>query len=143
MAEEHWVDRINLEIVTPDRLLFSGDVNSVTVPGIEGYLGILPGHAPLLSELQVGVITFNKGTDEFHYFCGWGFVEVLPQRVSVLVESGGTPDQVDVAQARNECERANEVLHSDQPELDYEEAMGHLRQALAKLEAAERAGITV
>jgi len=64
---------MELEIVTPEQLLFSGEVDEVVVPGSEGYLGILPGHAPLLSELQIGVISYRRESQEYKVFCGWGF----------------------------------------------------------------------
>jgi F-type H+-transporting ATPase subunit epsilon len=70
---------IRLEIVTPDRFFFHGEVESVTVPALAGYLGILPGHAPLISELRIGIISYRTiGKEEVRLFCSWGFVEVLP-----------------------------------------------------------------
>ncbi|MFB3142704.1 MAG: ATP synthase F1 subunit epsilon, partial [Acidobacteriota bacterium] len=93
-------EKIELEIVTPEQLLFSGEVEEVVVPGSEGYLGILPGHAPLLSELQIGVISYRQDSQETKVFCNRGFVEVLPDRVSILAEAAEFPDQINVEQAR-------------------------------------------
>ncbi|MDA2923897.1 F0F1 ATP synthase subunit epsilon [Acidobacteria bacterium AH-259-L09] len=130
--------KIEFEIVTPDRLLFGGEVDEVTVPGAQGYFGILPGHAPLLSELDIGVISYRRGKNEFHLFCSWGFVEVLPDRVSVLAEVAGFPDQIDVVQAKADKERAEQVLRSREPETDYAKATVTLREAIARLDVAER-----
>ena len=88
-------DRIQLEIVTPDQQFFSGEVEAVTVPGIDGYLGILPGHAALISELKPGVISYDSGGASQRLFCGAGFVEVLPGQVSVLAERALKPDEID------------------------------------------------
>ncbi|MDA2928551.1 F0F1 ATP synthase subunit epsilon [Acidobacteria bacterium AH-259-O06] len=131
-------ERIELEIVTPDRLFFSGEVDEVTLPGAQGYFGILPGHAALLSELDIGVISYRRGTDEFHLFCSWGFVEVLPDRVSVLAEAAESPDQIDVEQAKADKERAEQVLRSREAETDYTKATVTLREAVARLDVAER-----
>lgn len=127
-----------MEIVTPERLLFSGEVDEVNVPGAEGYLGILPGHAPLLSELQIGVISYRHGNNEYHLFCSWGFVEILPHRVSLLAEVAESPDQIDREQARADKERAEQLLHSRGDDLDYLQAMNALREAVVRLEVAER-----
>lgn len=130
---------IRLEIVTPDRLLFGGDVESVTVPGAEGYLGILPGHAPLLSELKIGVISYRVEGEESHLFCSWGFVEVLPDRVSILAEVAERPREIDVARAREEKARAEQLLRSKDPAVDYAEAVLLLEKATTQLDVAERA----
>lgn len=132
-------DQIELEVVTPERLLFSGTVKEVTLPGIRGYLGILPGHAPLLSELQVGVISYRQEDRTDYLFCSWGFVEVLPNRVSILAEAAEPPDRIDVEEARAEKERAERLLRSEDPETNYAEAMEIWRVAAAKLEVVERA----
>ncbi|MDA2935513.1 F0F1 ATP synthase subunit epsilon [Acidobacteria bacterium AH-259-D05] len=122
----------------PDRLLFSGEVDEVNVPGAEGYLGILPGHAPLLSELQIGVISYRQGNNEFHLFCSWGFVEVLPHRVSVLAEVAESPDQIDMEQAKADKEQAEQLFHSQGEDVDYLQTMNTLREAVVRLEVAER-----
>ena len=77
---------IDLEIVTPEEHLYGGSVDEVTVPSLDGALGILPGHAPMLSELGIGVISFKTQGRETHLYCSYGFVEVLGSRVSVLAE---------------------------------------------------------
>ena len=127
-----------LEIVTPERLLFSGEVEKVTVPGIEGYLGILPGHAPLLSELKIGIISYRQAGEDSHLFCGWGFVEVLPDRVSVLAELVEEPAEIDVEMARADKERALRLLQSKEAGTDYADALLVLERAVTRLEAAQK-----
>jgi F-type H+-transporting ATPase subunit epsilon len=131
-------EKIELEIVTPEKLFFSGEVDEVNVPGAEGYLGILPGHAPLLSELQIGVISYRQGSQETHLFCSWGFAEVLPDRVSVLVEVAEAPDQIDVERARSEKDKAEKLLRSLDEDIDFVQAMNSLQQAEVQLELAEK-----
>jgi F-type H+-transporting ATPase subunit epsilon len=135
-------EKIELEIVTPEQLLFSGEVEEVVVPGSEGYLGILPGHAPLLSELQIGVISYRQDSQETKVFCSRGFVEVLPDRVSILAEAAELPDQIDVEQARALQVEAEQQLRSDDPDTDYAQALLDLREAQIRLELAEQSTAT-
>ncbi|RPJ62351.1 MAG: F0F1 ATP synthase subunit epsilon [Acidobacteria bacterium] len=127
---------IHLEIVTPDRFFFRGEVEAVTVPGVTGYLGILPGHAPLLSELRIGVISYRTAGEEVRLFCSWGFVEVLPDRVSVLAEIIEKPEEIDVARARQKKEEAEKLLRSKSPDVDYGQAVISLEKATTRLEVA-------
>jgi len=131
-------EKIELEIVTPEQLLFSGEVDEVVVPGSQGYLGILPGHAPLLSELQIGVISYRQESQEYRVFCSWGFVEVLPDRVSILAEAAESPDQINVEKARAHQIRAEQLLRSDDPDTDYAQALLDLREAETRLDLAEK-----
>ena len=131
-------DKIQLEIVTPERLFFSGEVDEVNVPGAEGYLGVLPGHAPLLSELRIGVISYRQGSQESHLSCSWGFAEVLPDRVSVLAEVAESPDQIDTERAREQRDEAEKLLRSLDEDVDYAQAMDSLQQAEVQLELAEK-----
>jgi len=131
-------EKIELEIVTPEQLLFSGEVEEVVVPGSEGYLGILPGHAPLLSELQIGVISYRQDSQETKVFCSRGFVEVLPDRVSILAEAAELPDQINVEQARANQMQAEQLLRSDDPDTDYAQVLLDLREAQIRLDLAEQ-----
>jgi F-type H+-transporting ATPase subunit epsilon len=128
--------KIRLEIVTPERLMFSGEVDEVTVPGIKGALGILPGHAPLLSELKIGIITYKESGDATRLYCGWGFVEVLSDQVAILAEAAETPDQIDLEQAQHEKKRAEALLRSKDHRTDYKEALRVLEQAVTRIEVA-------
>ena len=89
---------IRLEIVTPERMLVREDVDEVVVPGEDGYLGVLPGHTPLLATLKVGDLWYRKGAEKTHVPIAGGFAEVLPDRVTILAEVG-SPDAVPEARA--------------------------------------------
>ena len=93
-------DQLQLEVVTPERRLLSEQVNSVTIPGRGGEMGILPGHAPLISELQTGVLSYDEDGATFQLHVSGGFVEVNDDRVSVLAEVAERPDEIDAARAR-------------------------------------------
>ncbi|HUV13967.1 MAG TPA: ATP synthase F1 subunit epsilon [Acidobacteriota bacterium] len=131
---------IQLEIVTPERQFFCGEVDAVTVPGINGYMGILPGHAPLLSELKIGVITARKGKDEERFFCSWGFVEVLSDQVSVLAEQVEAASEIDRDEASSDKEKADGLLKSKDPDSDFVAALELWEKSVARLEvsAAEK-----
>lgn len=129
--------KLELEIVTPDRLLFSGEVDEVMVPGSAGYLGILPHHAPLLSELRVGIISFQQERRKTELFCSWGFVEILPNQVSILAEIAEFPDQIDVETARQGKAKAEQLLRSKQPDLDYRKLVLDLEKADTRIKVAQ------
>ncbi len=128
---------IKLEVVVPDGLLFSGEVDEVTLPGAGGYLGILPQHAPLLSELRVGILSYRVGAEVTELFCRAGFAEVLADKVTVLSEAAESADQVDADQARQDKEQAQQVLAANDPDTDYDEAMLLLEQAETRLQLLE------
>jgi len=81
-------DTIQLEIVTPDRMIVSDAAQEIQIPGKSGYLGILPGHAPLITEIAVGEIAYRSGNETKHIAVAWGFAEVLPEKVTILAETG-------------------------------------------------------
>lgn len=128
--------KIQLEIVAPSRLYFKGEVEEVTVPGREGYLGILPGHAPLLSYLKPGTTSFIQGGGESSFFTGNGYVEVLPDRVSVLAEEVIGPAEIDVEKARADKEKADRLLQSKDSETDHTAALRLWERSTAQLEAS-------
>ncbi|MGH9451966.1 MAG: ATP synthase F1 subunit epsilon [Terriglobia bacterium] len=101
---------IDLQLVTPERRVISATVNGVTLPGASGELGILPGHAPLVSELSPGVVTFEREGSAQALATGSGFAEVLPGRVTVLVQTAETPDEIDLDQARRAMQQAESRL---------------------------------
>ncbi len=141
MAETH-SEQIHLELVTPDKLVVRDSVLAVSLPGRDGYFGVLAGHAPLLSELRPGELSYTQGTVT-HYLCvNWGFAEVLPHRVSVLVETSERPEEIDVERARRARERAEERLRragAGDAEIDALRAQRALERAMARLEVAQRA----
>ena len=129
-------EKIQLEIVTPEKSLFSGAVDKVTVPSTRGYLGILPGHAPLLAELGIGNITYKIGTREELLSCCWGFVEVLPERVVVLAQTAEAASDIDVNRAEQAKSRAEQRLASKDPSLDFARAELAMLRAVSRLDAA-------
>jgi F-type H+-transporting ATPase subunit epsilon len=129
---------IHLEIVTPERQLFSGEVDSVTVPSTTGYLGILPGHAPLLAELGIGEISYTVGDRSEFLFCSWGFLEVLPDRVVVLAQTAEKASDIDLNRAEQAKQRAEKMLASKAPDTDYARAQLALLRAISRLDAARR-----
>jgi F-type H+-transporting ATPase subunit epsilon len=131
---------IQLEIVTPEKQFYCGEVDAVTVPGINGYMGILPGHAPLLSELKIGVITVRTGTHEERFFCSWGFVEVLSDQVSVLAEQVEATSEIDFEKATSDKDKADGLLQSKDSDTDFGAALELWEKSVARLEvsAAEK-----
>jgi F-type H+-transporting ATPase subunit epsilon len=132
---------IQLEIVTPDRQVVHELVDAVTVPGKSGYLGILPGHAPLLSDLRVGEVAYTRGGTKHYLAVNWGFAEVLPDRVIILVQSAERAEEIDQARAERALERAEERLKKfTDYTIDAERAREAYDRARARLQAAGRAG---
>src|SRR5438067_11388930 len=111
-----------LEIVTPDRLVVKEAANDVQIPGTSGYLGILPGHAPLITELAVGEITYRNASVTHHLAVAWGFAEVLPDKVTILAERAERADEIDVSRAREAKQRAEERFQSGKTEEDFDRA---------------------
>src|SRR5947199_212722 len=99
------------------------------IPGKNGYLGILPGHAPLITELAVGEITYRSGASTHHLAVAWGFAEVLPDKVTILAETAERPEEIDVKRAQEARQRAEELLKSGKTEVDYERAEDALKRA--------------
>lgn len=133
--------QIQLEIVTPDRQVVHDSVSSVNIPGKNGYLGILPGHAPLLSELKVGEVVYTRGDTKHYLAVSWGFAEVLPNRCIILVQTAERAEEIDLARAEHALERAEERLKkASDPTVDADRAREAYERALARLHAARREG---
>jgi len=129
---------ILLRIVTPDRQVVREDVEEIQAPGREGYLGILPGHAPLLSELKPGEMSYRQGREVRRLALGGGYLEVLPEQVTVLAETAERPEDIDTARARAAKERAERRLKSPDPDVDLNRASVALERALIRLQVASR-----
>jgi F-type H+-transporting ATPase subunit epsilon len=139
MAEPTLPTEIRLDIVTPNRLVAHDAVAGVKIPGKNGYLGILPGHAPLLTELAPGELEYTSGGAQHGLAVNWGFAEVLPDRVIVLAQTCERAEEIDVARAERAKARAEERLKRfDDPQVDMERAREALRRALARLETAHK-----
>lgn len=137
-------DSIQLVIVTPERQLLRETVTEVNVPGATGSLGILPGHAPLITELGIGELSYRpKHSSELeHLAIISGFAEVLGERVSVLAETAERPEEIDVARAEEAKKRAEERLAeaARDPNVDWDRAAAALLRALVRLRVAELSG---
>jgi F-type H+-transporting ATPase subunit epsilon len=131
-------DSFRLRIVTPYREVVMEDVNEAQVPGKEGYLGILPLHAPLISELKVGEITYRRGREATHLAVSGGFVEVLPDQVTILAETAERAEEIDVARAQAAKDRAEKLLHAAHPDTNIDMASVALERALIRLQVASR-----
>jgi len=132
-------DKLQLQIVTPDKRLVHEMVEQVEMPGRTGYLGILPGHAPLLTELGPGELSYGKDGKTSYLAVSWGFAEVLPDKVTILADAAERPEDIDVKRAQEAKARAEEELHKQDPELDYDEILKALHRAEARLQVAGHA----
>jgi F-type H+-transporting ATPase subunit epsilon len=132
-------DGLTLEVATPTRLVVGEVVDEVVVPGSEGYFGVLAGHAPFLTTLGVGELTYRKGRDEVHLAVAGGFAEVRNDRVIVLADTAERPDEIDRPRAERARERAERRLagRTDE-EIDYGRAGAALSRAAARLLVAGR-----
>ena len=126
---------LTLEIVTPDRALVREEVDEVELPGSEGYFGVLPGHTPLLALLKVGELWYRIGPEKHYLAVSGGFVEVLPDRVTVLAHIGERAEDIDVARAEAAKRRAEERL-ANPIDVDLERARFSLAKALVRIQVA-------
>jgi F-type H+-transporting ATPase subunit epsilon len=135
--------KLLLEIVTPDRSLVRDEVDEVVVPGSEGELGVLPGHTPLLATLKVGEMWYRQGSEKHYLAIAFGFVEVLPDRVTILAHVAERPQDIDIERAERAKRRAEERLAkpvtTPQADLDFERARVALMKSLIRLQVATRA----
>jgi F-type H+-transporting ATPase subunit epsilon len=133
--------QIQLDVVTPARRVLSVLVDSVEIPGKDGYLGILPGHAPLLTELGIGALSYVQSGQTHYLTVIDGFAEVLAERVIVLAEVSERSDEIDRARAEEAAKRAQERLtKSGSAEVDWHRASVSLQRALIRQEVAGRTG---
>ena len=131
---------LTLEIVTPDRALVSEQVDEVEIPGSQGYFGVLPAHAPLLASLQVGELWYRKGQEKHYLSIAFGFVEVLPDKVTVLAQIAERAEDIDLVRAEKAKVRAEERLTPPHnPDLDFERARVAMMKSLIRLQVASRA----
>jgi F-type H+-transporting ATPase subunit epsilon len=131
-------DTFQLEIVTPEKKVVETSAEEVQIPGKNGYLGILPGHAPLITELAVGEVSYKENATERHLAVAWGFAEVLPDKVTILAESAERPSEIDVERARKAKGRAEQRLTSGDTNVDVERSLNSLHRAEARLDVAAK-----
>jgi len=115
---------LQLQLVSPERILVDEPVDEVQIPGLDGYLGVLPGHAPLLSALKPGVLRYRQGSDVKVLALYGGFAEVQPDRVRVLADAAEPREEINVEQAREELRKVNP------------DSLDEMARAQAKLDAA-------
>lgn len=131
------------ELATPTRMLVTAEVDEVVAPGVEGYFGVLPGHAAFLTTLAPGEVTYRSGQAEHHLSVTGGFAEVRAERVIVLAENAERPEEIDRERAERARQRAEMRLQGRNPdapqeEIDYARAMAALARALTRLLVADR-----
>lgn len=131
---------IELSVVTPERQLVRESVVEVTIPGLEGALGVLPGHAPLITELGIGEMSYRTGTSSRPGSLAVirGFAEVLPDRVTVLAETAERAEEIDVARAEAAKARAEKRLASNEANLDWDRATIALQRSLIRIQVARK-----
>jgi F-type H+-transporting ATPase subunit epsilon len=130
-------DTFQLEIVTPEKKVVETAAEEVQIPGKNGYLGVMPGHAPLITELAVGEIKYREpGSSEQLLAVAWGFAEVLPDKVTILAETAERPSEIDADRARKAKERAEQRLTSGDTNVDVDRALDALHRADARLDVA-------
>jgi F-type H+-transporting ATPase subunit epsilon len=129
---------LRLEIITAERLVLADDVNVVVAPGVEGELGILPHHAPLMTMLKPGELLIRKDSEETYMSVSGGFLEIRPDKVIILADACERAEEIDIERAEEAKRRAEELLKAHPPQLDVAQAQAALLRSLIRLRVAER-----
>jgi F-type H+-transporting ATPase subunit epsilon len=130
---------IRVDIVTAERLVFSEDADIVMVPGVDGEMGILPHHEPIMTMIKPGEILVRKGSEEHSLAVSGGFLEVTPDHITILADAAERADEIDITRAEAAKRRAEESLAGKTPtEMDMANVEASLRRALARLKVAEK-----
>jgi len=127
-----------LELVTAERMVYSDDVDMVIAWGLEGQLGILPHHAPLMTMLQPGELIIKKDNEETYMALSGGFLEVRPDKVIILADACERAEEIDLARAEEAKRRAGEIMEAPSPDTDSAAAEAALRRSLVRLKVAEK-----
>jgi F-type H+-transporting ATPase subunit epsilon len=138
MADES--NSLRVRLVTPERVLFETTADAIVLPAKNGYMEVLYGHAPLLAELGAGDVRLHGGmnTEDQVYNVSWGFVEVLPDRVTILANDALKPEEIDVERAQQQRDRGEkEWMEAGESEEKYAEALHRIEEAEAKLATAQ------
>ncbi|MFC1994563.1 F0F1 ATP synthase subunit epsilon [Chloroflexota bacterium] len=130
--------KLRFEIITAERIVHTDEVDIVLAPGIEGQLGILPHHAPLMTMLQPGEIMVRKGEEESFIFVSGGFLEVRGEKVVVLADTAERSEEIDISRAEEARQRAEDRMKTHPPDVDMARAEVALRRSLARIKVAER-----
>ena len=129
---------LTLELVTPDRSVGRESVDEMQIPGTEGYLGVLPGHTPLLTSLQVGELWFRQGGETSYVSVAFGFAEVLPDRVTILAQIAERAEDIDIERAQEAERRARDRLAKSATDIDFERARISLMKSLIRIQVASK-----
>jgi F-type H+-transporting ATPase subunit epsilon len=130
-----------LEIVAPSRQVVRSErVDEVIAPGSEGEFGVLPGHTPFLTTLKVGMFSYREGSEWHHLAVDWGYAEVGSDRVVILAEGADRASEIDITEARQAKERAEQTLSEKLEQTDYEKARVDLLRAMIRIQVAEKHG---
>jgi F-type H+-transporting ATPase subunit epsilon len=130
---------LTLQIVSADRSLVNEQVDEVQIPGADGYLGVLPGHTPLLTTLDVGTLWYRQGAEKTYLAIAFGFAEVQPDRVTILAQTAEAAEEIDLARAEAAKTRAEDRLSKPVRDMDFERARIAMLKALVRLQVAARA----
>ena len=131
-------DKLYLEVITPEKLALREEVDEVIVPGLDGELGILPDHTPLISQLKTGILSYRQGAQSRRMHVSGGFVEVASDRVSVLSDVAEKPEEIDLERAQRAKERAERRLASRGEEVDFPRAELKLQRAMIRIQLGGR-----
>jgi F-type H+-transporting ATPase subunit epsilon len=131
-------DKLNLEVLTPERLVLREQVDEVVAPGLTGEMGILPDHTPLISQLKTGVLSYRQGSQNRRVHVSGGFIEVASDNVSVLSDVAEKPEEIDVERAQRAKERAERRLAARGEDIDFDRAELKLQRALTRLQVGSR-----
>jgi F-type H+-transporting ATPase subunit epsilon len=133
--------KLTLELVTPAKQVLSEAVDEITAPGAMGQFGVLPGHTPMLTTLDVGELSYRKGNETFFVAVNWGYVEIEEDRVTILVETAEIEDEIDLERAKNALGRAEAALaEMSAEEKEYLIMQQALARAMARIQVASRRG---
>ena len=130
-------DMLQLEIVTPEREVMRTEVEEVEIPGAKGQIGVLPGHAPLITELAIGEIIYRKNGQRERLACSWGFAEVLPDKVTILAERAERAEEIDLARAEEAKRVGEERLRAAETPEDVSKALKRIERANVRIEVAK------
>ena len=129
-------ETFQIEIVTPDKMVVRDVAEEAQIPAKNGYIGVLPGHAPLITELAIGEITYRSSGTTTHISVAWGFAEVLPDKVTILAESAERAEDIDLKRAQEAKQRAEERLSGGHTDVDFTRALNALRRAESRIQVA-------
>jgi F-type H+-transporting ATPase subunit epsilon len=131
---------IKLEVVTPDKLVLSEDVDYVGVPGTLGQFGVLSNHIPFLSALAIGTLYYKQGNQTKYVFVNGGFADVASDSLTILAESAEPAEEIDIARAKKAKERAEERLRQEKDRIEAARAEAELKRAIHRISAKEKSG---